>query len=264
MRNKWLLVLLALIIVSWSTPVFAAKQATDVKPNQKTSSEFEATTVTKSEDSSVTTQKKTSEKKVKQAPDAKPAQKDSSENLSSKLKTTSIVPKSEELPAPAQKKPNEKYDLSFVPKSVLQNEKLFVLVNTHPTDRTVKLFDKPTDEWKMEKNYLACVGKNDCTPIGVFRIIDKDPAPWWNPVNRSLVPPWENVPVPPGNKYNMLGSRWMEFLPSYGIHGTPEQVLFTIGDAASSGCVGLSNPNAEELFDLVHVGTVVVIINAEI
>ena len=65
--------------------------------------------------------------------------------------------------------------------------------------------------------------------------------------------------IPGGDPRNELGSRWIGFKPSYGVHGTifPE----SIGKAESHGCVRMNNKDVEELYGLVVVGTPVKIIN---
>lgn len=62
------------------------------------------------------------------------------------------------------------------------------------------------------------------------------------------------------NPGGVLGSRWMGLnYDAYGIHGTNRPWL--IGQMVSNGCIRMHNPNAEELFHLVVVGTPVFIRN---
>jgi len=78
-----------------------------------------------------------------------------------------------------------------------------------------------------------------------------------------------NTPTPPGsfeikNKVmypgGAFGTRWMEFKPSYGIHGTNNPA--SIGTMASLGCVRMHNHDVEDLFKKVRIGTPVIIMNA--
>lgn len=87
------------------------------------------------------------------------------------------------------------------------------------------------------RRYPVAVGKPlTPTPIGRFRILEKV--------------------LDPGGA---LGSRWMGFTPEqHGIHGTNMPEL--IGQEVSHGCVRMYNYNVEELFDMVKIGTPVVII----
>ncbi len=89
------------------------------------------------------------------------------------------------------------------------------------------------------------------TPRGLFAIYSKQRNPWWYPPKGS---PWvtDPTPVPPGPG-NPLGTRWMEFAPAVGIHGTPDAA--SIGYSASHGCVRMHIADAEWLFDHVSIGT---------
>ena len=59
-----------------------------------------------------------------------------------------------------------------------------------------------------------------------------------------------------------FGTRWMSFLPHYGIHGTNRPSL--IGQPASNGCVRMFNKDIEELYRFVRVGTLIDIIEDSI
>jgi len=101
------------------------------------------------------------------------------------------------------------------------------------------------------KVYNVSTGKNNITPVGTFKI-----------VNKLIDPPWykNGRAIPPGNPENILGSRWMGFdIPSYGIHGTTQPE--TIGQQVTAGCVRMRNEEVEELFSLIPVGTQVTIID---
>lgn len=98
------------------------------------------------------------------------------------------------------------------------------------------------------------------TPDGIWRVVDKQLNPWWYPPTQDA---WakELKPVPPGPS-NPLGTRWMGLsAPGVGIHGTDADT--SIGYSASHGCIRMHVPDAEWLFERVHVGTPVVILSAE-
>lgn len=103
------------------------------------------------------------------------------------------------------------------------------------------------------KVYPVGIGAYGKTPEGTFLIEHKlTEPPWWR----------QGEAIPYGDERNILGSRWMGFkeLPGvtgYGIHGTIEPE--TIGKAVSNGCVRLLNEDVEELFDMVPLGTEVII-----
>ena len=113
------------------------------------------------------------------------------------------------------------------------------------------LFLKSGEE--VIKIYHVSTGKDNITPVGTFKIATKIEKPVWFRNGGS--------PIPSESPENELGSRWMGFDTDshYGIHGTlhPE----SIGQQVTAGCVRLKNEDVEELFDIVPVGTQVVIQN---
>ena len=113
------------------------------------------------------------------------------------------------------------------------------------------LFLKSGEE--VLKIYHVSTGRDNITPVGTFKIATKIEKPVW----------YRNggTPIPSESPENELGSRWMGFDTDshYGIHGTlhPE----AIGQQVTAGCVRLKNEDVEELFDIIPVGTQVVIQN---
>ena len=92
------------------------------------------------------------------------------------------------------------------------------------------------------------------SPTGSFVIVEKLKNPTWIPPNS----PWAKglEPIPPGSG-NPLGTRWIgTSAPAVGIHGTPSD--WTIGTAASHGCIRMHIPDVERLFEHVDVGETVV------
>lgn len=59
------------------------------------------------------------------------------------------------------------------------------------------------------------------------------------------------------NPGGVLGTRWLGLFEAYGIHGTNSP--WSIGRMISNGCVRMHNPNVEQLFALVSIGTPVYI-----
>ena len=101
------------------------------------------------------------------------------------------------------------------------------------------------------KVYRVSTGTNNSTPVGTFKITSKLIDPVW--FNKGIV-------VPPDSPQNVLGTRWMGFdLPGYGIHGTIEPE--TIGQQVTAGCVRMRNPDVEELYSLLPMGTEVVVVD---
>ena len=96
------------------------------------------------------------------------------------------------------------------------------------------------------------------TPLGSWHIADMQRNPWWRPPDS----PWAKglKPIPPGPG-NPLGTRWMGLdAAGVGMHGTPDAA--SIGYSASHGCIRMRIPDAEWLFDHVHIGTPVFIVSA--
>jgi lipoprotein-anchoring transpeptidase ErfK/SrfK len=108
---------------------------------------------------------------------------------------------------------------------------------------------------KFFKTYTVRTGRvAGTTPTGEFRVLNKKTDPTWRPGDGRV--------YGPGDPNNELGTRWMAFEGDIlGIHGTlhPE----TVGHYASNGCIGLTREDVEELFDLIEVGTPLVIIGSQ-
>ena len=104
---------------------------------------------------------------------------------------------------------------------------------------------------EVVKVYHVSTGADNSTPVGKFKIASKLVNPVWFKAGGK--------PVPAESPENELGSRWMGFAedPHYGIHGTIKPNL--IGQQATAGCVRLTNPDVEELFDLLPIGTQITI-----
>ena len=100
------------------------------------------------------------------------------------------------------------------------------------------------------KAYPVGTGRDDNTPRGTFRIIDRLKNPTWYKPGSD--------PLPYGSPENLLGTRWLGIdCPGFGIHGTWEPD--TVGKSSSAGCIRLLNEDVEEVYDLVPVGTPVII-----
>ena len=104
------------------------------------------------------------------------------------------------------------------------------------------------------KEYDVAIGTaEDQTPVGDFAVSFKEVNPTWYPGSKVA----DRTPVPPGPE-NPLGRRWIEFAPAYGMHGTHK--LWTVEYPISRGCVRMYNPDVEELYELVEIGTPVTVI----
>ena len=102
------------------------------------------------------------------------------------------------------------------------------------------------------KTYRVSTGKNSCTPVGEFKIVNKLIDPPWYPSAGGM--------IPAKDPKNVLGSRWLGLSKQgYGIHGTIEPE--SIGKSVTEGCVRMKNSEVEELYSIVPVGTEVVIVD---
>ena len=98
------------------------------------------------------------------------------------------------------------------------------------------------------KRYLVGTGQYQKTPVGRFQVMDRVAQPvWWRPDGKR---------IPYGDPENLLGTHWLSLdVRGYGIHGTWE--TNSVGKQSSAGCVRLLNPDVEELYYLLPIGTVV-------
>jgi L,D-transpeptidase catalytic domain len=110
------------------------------------------------------------------------------------------------------------------------------------------------DSGKVLKEYEVAVGTSiEQTPVGKFAVFFKEKNPTWHPASGFV----DKTPVPPGPD-NPLGSRWIEFAPAFGIHGTHK--VWTVDYPVSGGCVRMYDMDAQELYELVDIGTPVTIV----
>nr|WP_274363554.1 MULTISPECIES: L,D-transpeptidase [unclassified Paenibacillus] len=101
-------------------------------------------------------------------------------------------------------------------------------------------------------SFPVATGRGELTPEGEFTIANKTKNPWYVRKN-----------IPPGDKRNPFGSRWIGInVPNtggykYGIHGTNNP--FSIGHSVSSGCIRMRNKDVEWLYRHIPLGTRVII-----
>ena len=108
-----------------------------------------------------------------------------------------------------------------------------------------------TQDNQFFKIYPVATGKDNSTPVGTFRIVNKLAKPVWYA---------QGAVVPPESPENVLGSRWLGLdKPGYGIHGSVDPS--GIGHQVTAGCVCMHNSDVEELFTILPVGTPVTIVD---
>jgi lipoprotein-anchoring transpeptidase ErfK/SrfK len=110
---------------------------------------------------------------------------------------------------------------------------------------------------KLAKTYKIAVGQVGYdTPAGLYRIQNKAVNPSWHVPDSPWTGDLAGRVIPPGPD-NPIKSRWMGIYDGAGIHGT--DAISSLGTAASHGCIRMSIPDVEELYDRVPVQTPVYI-----
>jgi lipoprotein-anchoring transpeptidase ErfK/SrfK len=115
--------------------------------------------------------------------------------------------------------------------------------------------------WKnleLAAEYPIAVGQPAYpTPYGLFSIANKQVDPVWSVPNSDWAGELAGTTVAGGTAANPLKARWMGVTDGVGFHGTSED--YSIGTAASHGCMRMHVSDIIELYDQVPVGTPVYI-----
>jgi peptidoglycan hydrolase-like protein with peptidoglycan-binding domain len=116
------------------------------------------------------------------------------------------------------------------------------------------VLDRPGKE---QRRWMIASGSYEHpTPVGEFIILEKVYEPTWLPPKSDWAKDAKPIPPGPGNP---LGTRWLGFdWGGVGIHGT--NAPWSVGTASSHGCMRMVTGQVEELFELVEVGTPVVVL----
>jgi lipoprotein-anchoring transpeptidase ErfK/SrfK len=106
---------------------------------------------------------------------------------------------------------------------------------------------------KLAKSYTVAVGQEGLeTPEGLYHIQEKQVNPSWHVPDSAWAGDLAGQVIPPGPE-DPIKARWMAIFEGAGIHGTDE--TWSLGHAASHGCVRMSIPDVIELYPQVEVGT---------
>ena len=106
---------------------------------------------------------------------------------------------------------------------------------------------------RLAKRYPIAVGQAGLeTPAGLYHINDKQIDPAWHVPNSPWAGSLAGHVIPPGPS-DPIKARWMGFWDGAGIHGTEE--TWSIGHAASHGCIRMTIADVEQLYPLVPLGT---------
>jgi lipoprotein-anchoring transpeptidase ErfK/SrfK len=106
---------------------------------------------------------------------------------------------------------------------------------------------------QLTKDYTVAVGAVGFdTPAGLYHIQNKAVDPAWHVPNSDWAGDLAGTIVPGGTPENPLKARWLGIFDGAGIHGTDE--TYSLGSAASHGCIRMAIPDVIELYDQVPVG----------
>ena len=106
---------------------------------------------------------------------------------------------------------------------------------------------------KLAHTYTIAVGMQGLeTPAGTYTINDKQVNPSWHVPDSAWAGDLAGKTIPPGPA-DPIKARWMGFYNGAGIHGTDD--VASLGSSASHGCVRMSIPDVEALYDQVPLGT---------
>jgi lipoprotein-anchoring transpeptidase ErfK/SrfK len=131
-----------------------------------------------------------------------------------------------------------------------QNTTIVTIDRAHFTLRLFK-------HLKIARRYGIAVGRAGLeTPTGLYHVQDKQVNPSWHVPNASWAGSLAGQVIPPGPD-DPIVARWMGLANGVGIHGTNEP--WSIGSAASHGCIRMRVPDVIALFDRVPLGTPVLI-----
>jgi lipoprotein-anchoring transpeptidase ErfK/SrfK len=107
---------------------------------------------------------------------------------------------------------------------------------------------------QLQKEYTVAVGAVGFdTPAGLYHIQNKAIDPAWHVPDSDWAGDLAGTIVPGGTPENPLKARWLGIFNGAGIHGTDE--TYSLGHAASHGCIRMAIPDVIELYDQVQVGT---------
>lgn len=129
------------------------------------------------------------------------------------------------------------------------------LAKRFPTVITVDRASFTLKLWKdlrLAKTYTVAIGQVGLdTPAGLYHIQNKAIDPIWTVPNSAWAGSLAGQQIPPGPA-NPLKARWMGIFDGAGIHGT--DAVYSLGTAASHGCVRMAIPDVIELYDQTPVG----------
>jgi lipoprotein-anchoring transpeptidase ErfK/SrfK len=136
------------------------------------------------------------------------------------------------------------------------------LASQYPVVITINRSSFELRLWKnlqLVKTYPIAVGQVGLeTPAGLYHVQNKAVDPAWTMPNSDWVAPADRGKVIPGGvPENPLKARWLGIYDGAGIHGT--DATYSLGTAASHGCIRMAIPDVIQLYDQVPVSSPVYI-----
>lgn len=129
-----------------------------------------------------------------------------------------------------------------------------VVVTIHRRGFRLRLFE----DLERAASYPVAVGMpGHETPTGRYRIANKAVDPAWSAPDSPWAGAYRNEVVPGGSEDNPLKARWMGIVDGVGIHGT--DATWSLGSAASHGCIRMSVADVKALYPRIPVGALVMI-----
>jgi hypothetical protein len=107
---------------------------------------------------------------------------------------------------------------------------------------------------RLRKSYRVAVGQVGFdTPAGLYHIQNKGVNVAWHVPRKPWAGSLAGRVIPGGAADNPIKARWMGIYDGAGIHGTDQ--VYSLGSAASHGCIRMAIPDVIELYDQVPVQT---------
>lgn len=131
------------------------------------------------------------------------------------------------------------------------------VASTYPTYLTLDQSSYTLRFWRnleLVSEYTVAVGQSAYpTPYGSYSIASKQVDPVWSVPNSPWAGELAGTVVGGGTAENPLKARWMGITDGVGIHGTDS--TYSLGTAASHGCIRMSVDDVSGLYDQVPIGT---------
>lgn len=128
------------------------------------------------------------------------------------------------------------------------------IITIDKSNFTLRLFKR----LRYDRRYGVAIGQPAYpTPEGLFAIQSKQVNPTWTAPNSPWAGEAAGQSFSAGDPNNPLAARWMGVNGPIGIHGTYQE--YSIGTAASHGCIRMRIADVKDLFRRVSIGTPVLI-----